>query len=52
MTPLKLAQGLTDELLDVVYKYHETMPLVTVLGVLEVIKHQLIQEHMDEEDDE
>lgn len=52
MTPLKLAQGLTDELLDVIYKYHETMPLVTVLGVLEVIKHQLIQEHMDEEDDE
>ncbi len=51
MTPLKLAQGLTDELLDVIYKYHESMPLVTVLGVLEVVKHQLIQEHMDEEDE-
>ena len=48
MTPLKLAQGLADELLEVVYKYHETMPLVSVLGVLEVVKSQLIQEHMDD----
>lgn len=52
MTPLKLAQGLTDELLEVVYKYHETMPVVTVLGVLEVIKAQLIAEHTEVEDDE
>lgn len=52
MTPLKLAQGLTDELLEVIYKYHETMPVVTVLGVLEVIKAQLIQEHTEVEDGE
>ena len=51
MTPLKLAQGLTDELLEVIYKYHETMPVVTVLGVLEVIKAQLIAEHTEKEDD-
>lgn len=51
MTPLKLAQGLTDELLEVIYRYHETMPVVTVLGVLEVIKAQLIQEHTEVEDD-
>jgi len=52
MTPLKLAQGLTDEILDVIYKYHETMPVVTVLGVLEVIKMQLINEHTEAEDDD
>ena len=52
MTPLKLAQGLTDELLEVIYKYHETMPVVTVLGVLEVIKTQLIMEHTDMEDED
>jgi len=49
MTPLKLAQGLTDEIFDVIYKYHETMPVVTVLGVLEVIKMQLIHEHTEVE---
>ena len=26
MSQLKLAQGLTDELLEVIYKYHEAMP--------------------------
>lgn len=52
MTPLKLAQGLTDEILNVIYKYHETMPVVTVLGVLEVIKTQLIMEHTEMEDED
>ena len=52
MTPLKLAQGLTDEILDVIYKYHEAMPVVSVLGVLEVIKTQLILEHTEMEDDD
>lgn len=52
MTPLKLAQGLTDELLEVIYKYNETMPVVTVLGVLEVIKTQLIMEHTEMEDED
>ena len=51
MTPLKLAQGLTDELLEVIYRYHETMPVVTVLGVLEVVKAQLIAEHTEREDE-
>lgn len=52
MSQLKLAQGLTDELLEVIYKYHETMPVVTVLGVLEVIKTQLIMEHTEMEDED
>ena len=52
MTPLKLAQGLTDEILDVIYRYHETMPVVAVLGVLEVVKAQLIAEHTEREEDD
>lgn len=51
MSQLKLAQGLTDEILEVIYKYHETMPVVTVLGVLEVVKAQLIAEHTEREED-
>jgi hypothetical protein len=51
MNPLKLAQGMTDEILNVIYKYHETMPVATVLGVLEIIKAQLLAEHMEDEDD-
>jgi hypothetical protein len=52
MTPLKLAEGLTDELLEVISRYEESIPLVSVLGVLEVIKAHLIRSHMegDEED--
>ena len=47
-----LAQGMTDEVLAVVYKYHESVPLVLALGVLEVIKQQLIVEHTETEEDE
>ena len=52
MTPLKLAQGLTNELLGVIHKYDESMPFVSVLGVLEIVKLQLVQEHMEDEDAE
>jgi hypothetical protein len=47
-----LAQGMTDEVLAVIYKYHESVPLVLALGVLEVIKQQLIVEHTETEEDE
>jgi hypothetical protein len=52
MTPLKLAEGLTDELLEVIGRYEESMPLVSVLGVLEVIKAHLIRSHMEDTDEE
>ena len=50
----KLADGLLGELLDVIYKYEETMILPTVLGILDLVKVQLIEEHMEamEDDDE
>ena len=47
-----LAQGLADEMLALIHQYDDSMYLATVLGVLEIVKAQLIQEHMDEEEDE
>lgn len=48
-----LTQALVDELLEVVHKYDETLMVATAVGCLELAKLQLIQEHMeDEEDDE
>lgn len=46
-----VAQGLVDELLEVVHKYDETMVLPTALGCLDIVKAQLLQEHMEEDDD-
>ena len=48
----KLANGLVDELLALIHKYDESMYMSTVIGVLELVKQQLIQENMDREDDE
>lgn len=47
-----LAQGLVDELLAVVHKYEETMVVPTVLGCLELVKQQIILNHIEEDDDE
>jgi hypothetical protein len=46
-----IAQGLVDELLNVIHKYDETMVLPTALGCLDLAKQQLIQEHMEEDDE-
>ena len=44
----KLAQGLTDEMLALIHQYDESLYLATVLGVLEIVKAQLITDHLDE----
>jgi hypothetical protein len=46
-----LAQGLVDELLEVVHKYDESLYMSTVIGVLELVKQQLINESLENEDD-
>ncbi len=51
MSQLKLAEGMAEEIKAVVYKYHESMPLATAIGVLEIVKVELMQEHADKEDD-
>ena len=48
----KLAGGLADELIAVIRKYDETLYMSTAIGVLELVKQQLIQESIDREDDE
>ena len=45
-----LTQGLVDEILAVIHKYDETIMLATAMGCLDIVKAQLLQEHM--EDDE
>lgn len=53
LNPMELAAGLTNELLDVIYKYEDSILLPTVLGVLDVIKYELISDHvaaMDEDE--
>ncbi len=47
----KLAGGLVDELLEVVHKYDETLYMATVIGALELVKQQLIQESIEEDDE-
>lgn len=46
-----IAQGLVDELLEVIHKYDETMMLPTALGCLDIVKAQLIQEAQEEDDE-
>lgn len=46
-----IAEGLVEELLEVIHKYDESMILATTLGCLDIVKTQLIQDHMEDEDD-
>jgi len=48
----KLADGLVDELLAAIHKYDETLYMATVIGVLELVKQQLINESIENEEDE
>ena len=48
----KLANGLVDELLTLIHKYDESMYMCSVIGVLELVKQQLITESLHTEDDE
>jgi hypothetical protein len=46
-----LAGGLVDELLEVIHRYDETMYMATVIGCLELVKQQLINDATEAEDD-
>ena len=52
LNPMKLADGMLDEVLAVVYRYSETMPAATAIGVLDLAKLQLIQDHLEYEESE
>lgn len=46
-----LAQMLVDDLLHKIHQYDEAMYLATVLGCIEIVKAQLIQEHKEEDEE-
>ena len=48
----KLADGLVEDILEAVHKYDETLYMATVIGVLELVKQQLINDSIKEDDDE
>jgi hypothetical protein len=48
----KVADGLVDELLDLIHKYDETLYMSTVIGCLELVKQQLINDSVERNDDE
>ncbi len=48
----KLSDGLVQELLETIHKYDETLDAAFVIGALEIVKHCLIQESMEREDDD
>lgn len=48
----KLAAGLVDELLEAIHKYDEMLYMSTVIGVLELVKQQLINESVENADDD
>ena len=48
----KLADGLVEEVLEAIHKYDESLYMATVIGVLELVKQQLITESLGGEDDD
>ena len=50
----KLADGMVEELLDVIHKYEETTYVATVVGCLEIVKQQVLLNsiELDEEEDD
>jgi len=47
----KLIDGLVADLLEAIHKYDDTLYMATVIGALEFVKQQLINESMEDEDD-
>ena len=46
----KVAQGLVEELFILIHCYDESLYVPTVLGCLELVKQQLINESLEEDD--
>ena len=47
----KVAGGLVDEVLELVHKYDDTLYMATVIGCLELVKQQLINDSMESDDE-
>jgi len=46
----KVAGGLVDELLTLIHKYDESLYLATVIGCLDLVKQQLINDSLENDD--
>jgi hypothetical protein len=46
-----VAGGLVDEMLELVHKYDEALYMATVIGCLELVKQQLINDSLEGADD-
>jgi hypothetical protein len=46
----KLAQGMCDDILKAIHKYDDSVPLALALGVLEIVKAQLIEDAKDDDE--
>ena len=44
----KVAQGLVDDLLETIHKYDDTLYMCTVIGVLELVKQELINDALED----
>ena len=47
----KVAGGLVGEMLELVHKYDEALYVSTVIGCLELVKQQLINDSVEDEDE-
>ena len=47
----KVVDGLVEELLQLIHKYDETLYMATVIGCLELVKQQLIEDCIKDNDD-
>ena len=47
----KVAEGLAQEIMEIIYKYEETLYTPTVLGVLDLIKQQIIFDSLEDEEE-
>jgi len=47
----KLADGLIEEMLELIHKYDETLYMATVIGCVELVKQQLIIDAMESENE-
>jgi hypothetical protein len=48
----KLVDGLIEELMQTIHKYDDTLYMATVIGALEFVKLQLIEESKEDDDEE
>jgi len=47
----KLADSLVEEMLELIHKYDETLYMATVIGCVELVRQQLINDAMESENE-